>query len=151
MQWKSSFLTVVIAISLMLTLNIVKSWQPLDRESWNLNPWLKNHAFFTFITFRRINSFNLYQFYCNTTLIISNLQKNCHQVNLWFVCLQFYKHNYLNIVVLNICFYINVKESKEMTAKDLRSISSSGTFKSRKLVWTLSKYVLILVFIYLWL
>ena len=36
-----------------------------------------------------------------------------------------------------------------MNVKDLLSISSSGTFKSQELVWTLSPYAPILVFIYL--
>ena len=36
-----------------------------------------------------------------------------------------------------------------MTVKDSHSISSSDTFKSRKLVQTLSSYVYILIFIYL--
>ena len=31
----------------------------------------------------------------NTTFISSNLQKDFHQENLSFVCLQFYKHKYL--------------------------------------------------------
>ena len=37
-----TFLTVIISISLKLTHNIVKSWQLLQTESWNLNLWLKN-------------------------------------------------------------------------------------------------------------
>ena len=35
-------LTVIIVISLILTHNIVKLWQTLHTESWNLNLWLKN-------------------------------------------------------------------------------------------------------------
>ena len=50
------------AILLILRHNIVKSWQSLHTESWNLNPWLKkaavtNHAFFATMTFSRISSF----------------------------------------------------------------------------------------------
>ena len=41
-QRQSMFSIVIIAISLIITLNIVKSWQPLHEESWNLDPWLKN-------------------------------------------------------------------------------------------------------------
>ena len=40
-QQQSTFLRVIIAISLILTLKIVNSWQPLQTKSWNLNPWLK--------------------------------------------------------------------------------------------------------------
>ena len=75
----------------------------------------------------------LYQFYHNTAFIISNLQKDFHQDNLAFACLQFYKHNCLNIFEGNILLYTS-KESIEMTVKDSHSISSSGTFKPRKLV-----------------
>ena len=33
----------------------------------------------------------------------NQIRKDCRQDNLSFVCLQFYKHNRLNILVGNIC------------------------------------------------
>ena len=68
-----------------------------------------NHAFSTFITFSRINSLRLYQLYRNVAFIISNLQKDFHQDNLSFVCLQFYKHNCLHILPDNIYRSMQVK------------------------------------------
>ena len=46
-------------------------------------------------------------------------------------------------------FSYTSKESIEMTVKGSHYISSSDTFKSRKLVWILSPHVLILILIYL--
>ena len=51
----------------------------------------------------------LYQFYRNIAFIIYNLQKDFHQDNLSFVCLQFYKHDCLSILAFKICFHIKVK------------------------------------------
>ena len=65
--------------------------------------------------------------------MLSNFQKDFHQDNLSFVCLQCYKHNCLNILADNSFSYAS-KESIEMTEKHSYSISSSGTFKPRKLV-----------------
>ena len=65
-------------------------------------------------------------------LIIFNLEKDFRQDNLPFVCLQFYKHNFLNIHAGNICFRIQVKKSIEMAVTDTHSISSSGTFISHE-------------------
>ena len=48
-------------------------------------------------------------FYCNTAFIISNFQKDCHQDNLPFICLNVYNHNCPNKLAGNICFYIQVK------------------------------------------
>ena len=62
----------------------------------------------TFITFCQTNSF-LYQFFHNTLLIRSNLQKDFHQDNQSFVNLQFYKYNCLNMLAGNICFGKQVK------------------------------------------
>ena len=76
--------------------------------------------------------------------MISNLQEDCHQDDLLFVCLQFYKHNCLNIFEDNICFHIQIKN--QMTVKDSQSLSFSGTIKPQKLLKTLSPSVLILVF-----
>ena len=42
----------------------------------------------------------------NTSFIRSNHQKDYHQDNLSFVCLQFYRHDCLNILAGNICFHI---------------------------------------------
>ena len=63
---------------------------------------VKNHAFSTFITFSRINSFS-------TAFIISNLQEGFHQDILPFGFLKFSKHNFLNILEDNISFLIQVK------------------------------------------
>ena len=60
-------------------------------------------------SYTKINSSALYQPYRKTAFIISNLQKHFHQDNLSFVCLQFYKHNYLNTLVGNLCFCTQVK------------------------------------------
>ena len=96
----------MIVILLILTLNIVKSWQPLHTGSWNLNPWLimTNHTFSYY--FYQGQFLCWYKFFCNTAFIISDLQKDFHQDNLSFVCLQFYKHNCLKILASNICFHI---------------------------------------------
>ena len=51
----------------------------------------------------------LYQFYRNTTFVISNLQKDFHQDNLSFVFLQIYKYNCLNILADNISCHKQVK------------------------------------------
>ena len=66
-----------------------------------------------------------------------------------FVCLQFYKHNCLNILADNIYFSYTCKKSIEMIEKGSDFMSSSGTYKPRKLVQNLSPYVHILVFMYL--
>ena len=54
----------------------------------------------------------LNQFFRHTALIRPNLyqfQKDCHQDNLSFACLQFHKHNCLNILADNIYFLGQVK------------------------------------------
>ena len=51
---------------------------------------------------------SLYQFYQNTEFITCNLQKDFHQDILSFACLQFYKHNCLNILADNISCRIHV-------------------------------------------
>ena len=45
-QWKSTFLTVIIRILLILWHNIVKWWQSLHTWPWNLNPYLKNQQWY---------------------------------------------------------------------------------------------------------
>ena len=55
----------------------------------------------------------LYQLYRNTAFIISNPQKDFHQDNLSFVCLQFYNHNCLNILADNISCRIQVKNQQK--------------------------------------
>ena len=45
----------------------------------------------------------------NAAFIKTNLKKKFHQANLSFACLQFYKHDCLNIPAGNICFCIQVK------------------------------------------
>ena len=89
------------AILLIQTLNIVKSWKTiayriLKFESNIKKPIVTNHAFFL----------RLYQFCRYTELTIPNLKKDCHQDKLSFACLESYKHNCLNILADNICFYI---------------------------------------------
>ena len=122
---------VIIAISLILTLNIVEIWQPLHTDSWI---WKKiklkskimaNHTFFAVVTLRKIKSFTCIS-YGNTAFIISNLEKYFHKNNLAFVWLQFYKHIFLNMLEGNICCCIQHSYHP--------STSSSGTFKPRKLV-----------------
>ena len=76
----------------------------LKFESIIKKPIVANHTFFTSIAFSKINSFA----YINS-IVIRNLQKDFYQVNLSFVYLQFYKHNYLNILAEDICFRIQVK------------------------------------------
>ena len=93
----------------------------LKFESVIQKPIVTNYAFFAVVTFSKINS--LYQFYRNTGLITSSLQKDFHQDNLSFVCLQFHKHNCLNILADNISSRIRVKKSREMAAKDSHSIA----------------------------
>ena len=59
-----------------------------------------SHAFFTAATFSKVNSFA--HIYRNTTFVRSDLlhnQKDCHQDNISFGCLQFYKQNCLSILV----------------------------------------------------
>ena len=58
-------------------------------------PVVATHTFFAVATFSKISSF-----------VISDLQKDFNQDNLSVVCLQFYKHNSLNILAINICFHI---------------------------------------------
>ena len=48
-----------------------------------------------------------------------------------FVCLQFYKHNCLNILASNMWSCIS-KELKDMTVKDFCFLSSSPTLKATK-------------------
>ena len=71
----------------------------LKLESMIKTSIVVNHAFFTSITFGKMNFFayisQFLQFYRNAAFIRSNLQKDCHQNNLPFVCLQFYRHNCL--------------------------------------------------------
>ena len=72
-----------------------------------------DNTFFTVITFSRINSFTLNQFYRNTARIRPIYQKNnrnlfqkdSHQDNLSLACLQFFKHNCLNVPAGYICFH----------------------------------------------
>ena len=70
---------------------------------------MTNNAFFTVVTFSKINSFADYNSIVIQIFIISNIQKHFYQDNLSLVCLQFYKHNRLNILGDNICFHIQVK------------------------------------------
>ena len=70
-----------------------------------------NRTFFTSITFSRIDPFA----YINSLVIgfirtnLNQCQNDCHQDNLTFACLQFYKHNCLNILPSNISFLIPIK------------------------------------------
>ena len=94
---------------------------------------MANHAFFTVITFNRINSFAYISFI--VTLFIrpiyqireTNLhqaEKDRHQDNLSFACLQFYERNCLNKLACNICCHKQVNNRK-----DSHSTPSSGAFK----------------------
>ena len=65
---------------------------------------------------------------------MSNFLKYFHLDNLPFVYVQFYKHSCQNILADNNLLSNRSKESIEMTVKDSCSISSSATFKPRKLV-----------------
>ena len=58
------------------------SYRILKFESMIKKPIVTNHEFFAVVTFSKINFFHLYQFYCNTAFIISNIQKHFHQDNL---------------------------------------------------------------------
>ena len=61
----------------------------LKFESMIKKPIVANHTLFTSITFSKINFFCLYQFYCNTTFIMSDLhqfQKDYHEDDLSFAC-----------------------------------------------------------------
>ena len=99
-------------------------------ESMIKKPIVENHTFFSAFTFSKISSF-AYHFYRNTAFIISNLQKDFHQDNLSFVCLQFYKHNRQNILADNIFLSYTSKESIEMTVKDSYFISSPSIQKTK--------------------
>ena len=71
----------------------------------------------------------------NTAFIRLNVHQ-FHQVNQSFACLKFHKHNCVagNILAGNICFRKPTgKESIKMNVKDSKSVSSSDTFKPRKL------------------
>ena len=85
------------------------AYRILKFKSMIKRPIMTNHTFFAIVTFSQDQFLRLYQFYSYTAFIISNLQKDFHQDNLPFVCSQFYKHNYLNILAGNICFQIQVK------------------------------------------
>ena len=65
--------------------------------------------------------------------MILNLQKDCHQNNMSFACLQFYKHNCLFLLAGKIYFSYTNKNSIEMPVKDSHSLSFSGTFRPRRL------------------
>ena len=45
---------------------------------------------------------------------MSNLQKDFHEDNMSFVCLQFYKHNCLKILADNISPYIQAKNQYKL-------------------------------------
>ena len=69
-QRQSTFLTVIVAISLILRNKTIKPWKPLQSELLNFESMIKklivaNHAFFTSITFSGINSLT----YINSTVI----------------------------------------------------------------------------------
>ena len=86
----------------------------LKFESMIKKPITANHTFFTVVTFSSftscfINSLAYISSIVFMALIIFNLEKDFRQDNLPFVCLQFYKHNFLNILAGNICFRIQVK------------------------------------------
>ena len=103
----------MIAILLILKHNMVKSWQLLQTEFWILNLWLKKkkssrQSILYCYYFSHDHFFCLNQFYHNKKFVkriyqnqktnLHKFKKDCHQDNLSFACLQFYKHNYLNIV-----------------------------------------------------
>ena len=68
------------------------------------------HSLLLLLLARTIPSFiYIYQFYRDTALIISNLQKDFYQDNLSFVCLQFYLYNCLNILADTISGRIQAK------------------------------------------
>ena len=76
--------------------------------------------------------------YQNQKTNLHQFQKDCHQGNLPFGCLQDYKHNCLNMFsgifflhkqIMNYCKWCN-----EMIEKDSHSTPSSDTFKPRILV-----------------
>ena len=68
-----------------------------------------NHILLAVVTFIRINFLAYIDFFCNTAFARSNVQKYHYQDNLSFVCLTFYKHNWLIILSGNICFCKQVK------------------------------------------
>ena len=82
--------------------NMILKSKPMIKE-----PIMAGNKLFAVITFSRINSFN--SFYHNVTFLrpiyqnqktnLYQFQKDCHVDNLSFACLQFYKHNCLNICV----------------------------------------------------
>ena len=72
-------------------------------------PIMASHKFFAAVTFSRINSFPSA---IQTYLLKANFhrfRKDFHQDNPPFLCLQFYKHNCLDIHATNICFCTQVK------------------------------------------
>ena len=91
--------------------------QAITKGIFNLSRLLKyqsvvvKYTFLAIITFRKINS-SVIQHLLDTFIKIKKTkqsEKDCHQDNLPFVCLQFCKHNCLNILASNICFHKRVK------------------------------------------
>ena len=80
------------------------AYRILKFESMIKTPVFPNYVFFAVVTFSKINSFA-----CITAFITFDIQKDFRQDNLPFDCLQFYKHNCLNIVTSNTCFRIQIK------------------------------------------
>ena len=97
----------------MLRHSIDKSLQRLHDESLNWNLRLKTNNDKSYILyccyFYQDQLLRFYQFYRKTVLIISNLQNDFHQGNLSFACLQFYKHNFLNILAGNMFCCMQLK------------------------------------------
>ena len=105
----------IIAISLILTLNIFKSRQPLPYlvlrfESIIKKPIATNYEFFTFITVSRIKFFpyinfiviiQIYKIYLLKASLHQFL-KDFHQNKLSFASLQFYNHCFL--ICLQVIF-----------------------------------------------
>ena len=75
----------------------------LKVKSMIKKPKVANYASLLLLLLQDLFLF-LDQFYCNTSFIISNLQKYFHQYNMSFVCFQFCKHDYLKILTSNIFF-----------------------------------------------
>ena len=86
---------------------------------------MKNHAFFAIATFSKINSF---------AYITSIVAQHSHQVYLLFLCVEFYKHNDLNIIAKQYFLSFPSKKLIEINVKKSRFKSSYGTFEPWKSV-----------------
>ena len=79
-------------------------------------PIMINHTFFAIVTFSKINYFSYIDSFVihhlwDLTLI--KFKKDCHQDDLSFACVQFYKYNCLNMLAGNISLPKQVKNKCE--------------------------------------